>query len=341
VEPQNPSDPFTTVKLPVLSVAVPTYRAEVPLFAALPAQLRQADLAMLGNLHRRIGDEDAPVTGTDPAARRAWARAVYSDLNIRQDGIADAHSRGHVSGLQAGTDLLASGNWRAGLYLGFLDGSADVSGNARGTFGRVGSNELRSRYLGAYATWKDAGGLYADAVVQGGSHRYTVRPDGNASVDGKGDSFTASIETGKSFALSERWTVEPQAQLIYQRAHFDAVAIGGAIVRQDTDAGWIGRLGVRIKGDFATGAGRLQPYARVNLYRAGAGADVAEFVGPAGSTRFAGAGGYSAAEVAGGFTLALTPAASLYGELGRVFAIGGDARLESSVQGSVGVKLRW
>jgi hypothetical protein len=79
----------------------------------------------------------------------------------------------------------------------------------------------------------------------------------------------------------------------------------------------------------------------VNLYRAGAGADVAEFVGPAGSTRFAGAGGYSAAEVAGGFTLALTPAASLYGELGRVFAIGGDARLESSVQGSVGVKLRW
>lgn len=341
VEPQNPSDPFTTVKLPVLSVAVPTYRAEVPLFAALPAQLRQADLAMLGNLHRRIGDEDAPVTGTDPAARRAWARAVYSDLNIRQDGIADAHSRGHVSGLQAGTDLLASGNWRAGLYLGFLDGSADVSGNARGTFGRVGSNELRSRYLGAYATWKDAGGLYADAVVQGGSHRYTVRPDGNASVDGKGDSFTASIETGKSFALSDRWTVEPQAQLIYQRAHFDAVAIGGAIVRQDTDAGWIGRLGVRIKGDFATGAGRLQPYARVNLYRAGAGADVAEFVGPAGSTRFAGAGGYSAAEVAGGFTLALTPAASLYGELGRVFAIGGDARLESSVQGSVGVKLRW
>jgi outer membrane autotransporter protein len=340
-EPQNPPDPFTTVKLPVLPILVPTYRAEVPLFAALPAQLRQADLAMLGNLHRRIGDQDAAMAGSDPAPRRAWARAVYSDLNIRQDGIADAHSRGHVSGLQAGTDLLASGNWRAGLYLGFLDGSADVSGNARGTFGRVGSNDLRSRYLGAYATWMDASGLYADAVIQGGSHRYTVRPDGNPSAAGKGDSFTASIETGKSFALSERWTVEPQAQLIYQRAHFDAVSIAGAVVRQDSDAGWIARLGVRIKGDFATGAGRLQPYARVNLYRAGAGADVAEFVGPAGSTRFASASGYSAAEVAGGFTLALTPAASLYGELGRVFAIGGDARVKSSVQGSVGVTLRW
>ncbi|MDR6537243.1 autotransporter outer membrane beta-barrel domain-containing protein [Variovorax soli] len=341
-DPGIPSDPFTTVKLPLmLPIALPTYRAEVPLFAALPAQLRQGDLAMLGNLHRRIGDEDAPVQGSDPAPRRAWARAIYSDLNIRQDGIAQAQSRGHVSGLQAGTDLLASGNWRAGLYLGFLDGSADVNGNARGTFGRVGANDLRSRYLGAYATWMDNSGLYADAIIQGGSHRYTVRPDGNPSAAGKGDSFTASIETGQAFALTERWTVEPQAQLIYQRAHFDAVPLAGAMVRQDADAGWIGRLGVRLKGDFATGAGRLQPYARVNLYRAGAGADIAEFVGPAGSTRFASASGYSAAEVAGGFTLALTQAASLYGELGRVFALGGDARVKSSVQGSAGVKLRW
>ncbi|VTU25078.1 Outer membrane protein IcsA autotransporter precursor [Variovorax sp. PBL-H6] len=339
--PAGPSDPLITVKLPLVLAEVPTYRAEVPLFAALPAQLRQADVAMLGNLHRRIGDEDAAAAGSDPAPRRSWARAVYGDLNIRQDGIAAAQSRGHVSGLQAGTDLLATGNWRAGVYAGFLDGGADVSGNARGTFGRVGSNDLRSRYLGAYATWMDGSGLYADAVVQGGSHRYTVRPDGNASVAGKGDSFTASIETGKAFALTERWTLEPQAQLIYQRAHFDAVPIAGAIVRQDADAGWIGRLGVRIKGDFATGAGRLQPYARLNLYRANAGADVAEFVGPAGSTRFATASGYSAAELAGGFTLALTPAASLYGELGRVFAVGGDARNKSPVQGSVGVKLRW
>ncbi|OUM03238.1 autotransporter outer membrane beta-barrel domain-containing protein [Variovorax sp. JS1663] len=341
-DPATPvgTDPLTTVKLPPL-VQLPTYRAEVPLFAALPAQQRQADLAMLGNLHRRIGDEDGPVSGGDSAPRRAWARAVYSDLDIRQDGVADAASRGHVSGLQAGTDLLASGNWRAGLYVGFLDGGADVSGNARGTVGRVGSTDLRSRYLGAYATWMDGSGLYADAVIQGGSHRYTVRPDGNFSASGKGDSFTASIETGKSFAISERWTVEPQAQLIYQRARFDATPISGAIVRQDTHGGWIGRLGARVKGDFATAAGRLQPYARVNLYRASGGADFAEFTGPAGSTRVASGNGYSAAEVAGGFTLALTPAASLYGELGRVFAMGGDARVKSSVQGSVGVKLRW
>jgi outer membrane autotransporter protein len=331
----------TTVKLALPLVSVPTYRAEVPLFAALPAQLRQADLGMLGNLHRRIGDEAAAAAGGVDATRRAWARAVYSDLDIRQAGVASAHSRGQVSGLQAGTDLLAGANWRAGLYVGFLDGGADVRGNARGTLGRVGSTDLQSRYLGGYATWMAASGLYADAVLQAGRHRATVRPDGNPNASGKAESLTASIETGQSFALSESWRIEPQAQLIYQRARFDDVLIGGATVRQHADGGWIGRLGVRLKGDLATGAGRLQPYVRANLYRASGGTDVAEFIGPAATTRIASAAGYSSGEVAGGFTLAVTPATSVYGEVGRLFAIGGEARVKSSLQGSVGVKLRW
>ncbi|WP_286623424.1 autotransporter family protein [Variovorax fucosicus] len=346
--PTTPATPTPTADTPATptlpQLSVPTYRAEVPLFAALPAQLRQADLGMLGNLNRRIGDEAATAPGDaadTSALRRAWARAVYSGLDIRQAGVARAQSRGHVSGLQAGTDLLASGNWRAGVYVGTLDGSADVSGNARGITAKVGHNELQSRYLGGYATWMDASGLYADAVVQAGSHRYGVRPDSNPGASGKARSLTASIEVGQSFALAEGWRIEPQAQLIHQRTRFDDVQITGATVRQDADGGWIGRLGVRIKGDIATGAGRLQPYARANLYRTGRGADVAEFIGPAASTRIASASGYTSAELAGGFTLAVTPAASVYGEVGRLFSTGGDARVKSSVQGAVGLKVRW
>ena len=349
--PTTPTTPTPTVDTPAAPtlppVSVPTYRAEVPLFAALPAQLRQADLGMLGNLHRRIGDEAAAVPGVANDAgdtgtlRRAWARAVYSDLDIRQAGVARAQSRGHVSGVQAGTDLLASGNWRVGLYVGSLDGGADVSGNARGITAKVGHNELQSRYLGGYATWMDASGLYADAVVQAGSHRYGVRPDSNPAASGKARSVTTSIEVGQSFALAEGWRIEPQAQLIHQRTRFDDMQIRGANVRQDNDGGWIGRLGVRIKGDITTAAGRLAPYARANLYRTGGGADVAEFIGPAASTRIASASGYTSAELAGGFTLAVTRATSVYGEVGRLFSTGGDARVKSSVQGSVGLKVRW
>ncbi|MDM0022557.1 autotransporter outer membrane beta-barrel domain-containing protein [Variovorax saccharolyticus] len=330
---------------PLPPVSVPTYRAEVPLFAALPAQLRQADLAMLGNLHRRVGDELSPAAGAaagDPGGgRQAWARAIYSDLDIRQAGVAAAHSQGHVSGVQAGTDLLASGNWRAGIFVGSLDGNADVAGNARGLIAAVGSNDLQSRYFGGYATWLGSDGLYADAVLQGGRHRYTVQPNGNLNIDGKSNSLTASIETGKSFALAEGWTIEPQAQLIRQSNSFDNVLIGGALVTQDANGGWIGRLGVRVKGEVATAAGRLQPYARFNVYRASSGTDVATFIGPAASTPIASAAGYTSTELAGGMTLALTPAVTLYGEVGQLYNAGGDAKVKSSVQGSIGMRLSW
>ncbi|MEJ8859955.1 autotransporter-associated beta strand repeat-containing protein [Variovorax robiniae] len=335
---------------PVAPVQVPTYRVEVPLLAALPAQLRQADLAMLGNLHRRIGDEapsapSASLQDNQAAApggtRRAWGRVVYADMDIQQPGVAQVRSDGHVAGLQAGTDLWASGNWRAGVYVGYLDGSADVSGNARGIVARVGYNELQSRYLGAYATWMDASGLYVDSVLQGGSQRFTIRPDINLGVGGKASSVAASVEVGMPFALNARWSLEPQAQIAFQRSSVDDMVLSGAQVRQDVASGWIGRLGLRIKGNFATAAGRLEPYARVNLYRASFGDSVATFIGPAGALAISSGGGYSAAEAAAGATLALNPATSLYGEIGHLWSIGGDATLKSAVQASLGIKVRW
>ncbi len=145
-------------------VQVPTDRAEVPPLAALPAQFRQADLAMLGNLHRRMGDA-APVA-CGASRRLAWARLVYANLGIEQPGIARARTDGSVSGLQAGTDLLVKDAWRAGVYVGYLDGKADVSGNARGITANVGRNDLRSPFLGAYVTWMGASGWYDKLPVE-------------------------------------------------------------------------------------------------------------------------------------------------------------------------------
>jgi outer membrane autotransporter protein len=315
------------------------------LVAALPAQLRQGDMAMLGNLHRRVGDDDAtrPSTGTDAASldRRAWGRIVYTDLDIRQDGTVNPQSSGHLNGLQAGIDLWSDRAWRAGLYVGYLEGGADVTGNARGVFGRVGYNDLQSRYLGGYATWTDALGRYADAVLQAGDHRYGVHPDLNANVSGNASSWTASVEVGQPFRLAEGWTIEPQAQLAYQKSSVDDLLLSGALVQQQTDAGWIGRLGVRVKGDMMTGMRRLQPYGRANLYYAGSGTDVARFISPAAITDIATRTGFTSAEVAAGLTLTLNASTSLYAEVGHVFDVSGQARVRSSVQGSVGGRIRW
>ena len=288
---------------------------------------------MMGNLHRRVGD-------TGPA-RGAWARVIYTDLDIQQGGGAGPSSQGHVSGLQAGSDLMATDNWHAGVYVGSLDGSADVSGNLRGAFGRAGNNDLRSNYLGAYATWMDTTGWYADAVLQAGDHRYDVRSDADLPTSGKARSYSASLEAGKSFALTDAWSIEPQAQLMYLSTRFDDVRTFTARVHQDAEGAWIGRLGLRIKGDLFTAAGRLQPYARVNVYRAGSGTDVVTFTSVANASRVSTASGYTSTEVAGGFSLALSTVTMIYGEVGKLFSNGGDARVKSSVQGSLGVRVSW
>lgn len=341
VTPGNPGTPVTPGAPVTPPATVPTYRTEVPLFAALPQQLRQADLAMLGNLHQRIGDE--PVAGA-PAAngpRNAWGRVISSDIDVRQQGTVSPASKGRVDGFQVGTDLFADAHWHAGIYVGQLDGDVRTSGFANGVWGGVGSNDLRARYLGLYATWTNGSGFYADAVLQAGDHRYTLRPQGNPSVTGKGDSLLASIELGQSFALGQGWTIEPQLQLIHQRVDLDDVVISGARVQQDADSGWIARAGVRVKGETSTALGALQPYGRVNLYRASSGTDIARFIGPAATTDIATRTGGSWGEVAGGATLALNTTWSVYGEIGRLFALGGDARVKSGVQGSVGLKARW
>ena len=328
-----------------IAVQVPTYRAEVPLLSALPSQLRQMDLAMIGNLHQRIGDDD--VKGSGPAStgteRRAWGRVIATDIDIRQQGTVSPHSNGNVKGFQAGTDLLATSNWRAGVYVGQLDGSAKVSGFARGVANLgVGSNDLRSQYLGAYGTWTADSGLYADAVLQAGRHRYTVEPLSTARSAGKGDSLMASIEVGQAFALgASGWKIEPQLQLIHQHMGLNDTAIAGAGVRQDSDDGWIARIGVRLKGEIATGLGTLQPYGRFNVYKASSGTDVVRFIGAAATTDITSRTGSTVSELAGGLTLALNQTTSVYGEVGKLWASGGDAKVKSALQGSLGLRIKW
>lgn len=326
----------------------PRYRAEVPLFAALPAQLRQSDTTMLSNLHRRIGDDDVRVPSASGGSgaggdRRAWGRLIGADLDLRQEGTVSPASSGHLEGLQVGTDLFAlpAANWRAGIYVGQMDSDARVSGLARDGWGRVGTADLRSQYLGAYATYATPSGFYADAVLQVARHKYTLSPDGNASVAGKGDGLQASIEVGQSFGLGGGWFIEPQLQLVHERVDLDDVDLAGTRVRNDADSGWLARAGVRIKGELSTGLGSLQPYARVNVYRASSGQDQVLFSTAAGSATVSSAAGYTSAELAGGFTWSLSPTVSVYGELGRVFDLSGDARVKSSIEGSGGLRVRW
>ncbi len=313
----------------------PAYRVEVPLFAALPEQLRLGNAAMVGNLHQRVGD------GTGPE-RQTWARVISAQRTLNQSGDASPRSQGRLNGLQAGIDLWAQPGWRAGLYVGQLEGDMKLRGFASGVADQaVGRNGLRSQYLGAYATHHHASGFYVDAVLQAGRHRYSVSPLTASAARGRGDSLLASVEVGRGYALSGGWVLEPQLQLMHQRIDLDAVQISGAEVQQDAHGGWALRAGLRLKGEVATGAGVLQPYGRLNLYHGSRGQDVARFTGPAGFADVAtGTGGLST-ELAAGATLALSRETQLYGELGALWASGGPARHRGGLNAGLGVRVRW
>ncbi|MDM0045992.1 autotransporter outer membrane beta-barrel domain-containing protein [Variovorax dokdonensis] len=321
------------------AVVVPTYRAEAPLFAALPQQLRETGLSMVGNLHQRVGDE----TGTAPRQRQAWGRVISMERDMAQAGTLDAHSEGRLDGFQAGTDLWADAQWRAGVYVGQLDGDMDVNGFARGVRNlAVGSNDLRAQYLGAYATWTSASGIYVDGVLQGGRLRYDVDSISSSVGDGKGSSMLASLEMGRAFALMPGWSLEPQIQLVHQRIDLDDVAIGGALVQQDVDSNWLMRLGMRVKGEISTGAGVLQPYARLNVYRSSGGTDVVRFVGPAAATNLYSSTGGLSTELAVGGTWQLSPALSVYGEVGQMWGSGGSsAEIDGGLNAAIGLKVSW
>ncbi|MET3497326.1 autotransporter outer membrane beta-barrel domain-containing protein [Variovorax boronicumulans] len=324
---------------------VPTYRAEVPLYAALPEQLRQSGLAMLGNMHQRTGDDFGASANTAMPAqgyRQAWGRIISTDRTISQGGTVSPTSKGRLTGFQAGTDLWADPNFRVGVYVGQLDGDIRVNGFASGLANSaVGTNDLKSQYLGVYSTWKNNSGLYIDGVLQAGRQRYTASPALGVSSGGKGSSLLASVEVGQSFPIAERWTIEPQLQLVHQRVSLDDTGIAGARVQQDSHNGLLVRAGVRVKGQIDTGAGLLQPYVRANVYRGSKGTDVTRFIGPAGLTDIATRTGGTSTELAAGATLQVADNVSVYGELGKLWGSSGDARVKSGVNASVGVKLRW
>ena len=110
-------------------------------------------------------------------------------------------------------------------------------------------------------------------------------------------------------------------------------------IRSDND--WLLRLGARIKGRFPTSFGVFQPSVRVNLFHAGRATDVASFMTSSTTTAIPARGGYTSTELAVGGTLKLNPMTSVYAELNKLWANGGDTRVRTGVQAILGVKRSW
>ena len=246
---------------------LPNFRVEVPLYAALPAFANRFGLSMLGTYRDRYGSSPL-LSGCEGDVRSTlcreqtfqWGR-VFGKTghvgfggstpqarleNFRKDGPSYDFDLG---GLQAGMDISRKDNPNGskdafGLYIGAGRATGDVKTIYAGPVGSVSMNGFS---VGGYWTHQTAQGWYLDTVVQG-THFTSINADSalGQNLDTNGWGFIASIEGGVPVVFDAGWTVEPQAQMIYQRTSLDRGSdMFGRVYFDETDT-FYGRLGARV-----------------------------------------------------------------------------------------------
>lgn len=317
------------------------YRPETMLYSGLASVVRQGDISLLGNMHQRMGDEVKPGIDED---NRAWARMIGYSGKTKLDDAAGTQTSSHTMGIQVGVDMYANESWKTGMYTSILDIDSNVKGTKTGSDGKGGNIDDNAFYVGGYATWFSGDGMYVDNVLQYGNHKSRLAATGNnGSYTVRGNTLTASTEVGKSFRLgASAWSLEPQAQLIYQHSDFDNGRLDGVTqtkVKMDTADSFTARLGVRLVADYDTNHGKFQPYGRVNVWQGLGSKDKTHFSNAVATTTLESSQQYSSTEVAAGLSWSIDRNLQVYGELGTQFSNGGSkSQVEAPVNASIGFK---
>ncbi|MFJ4384717.1 autotransporter outer membrane beta-barrel domain-containing protein [Pseudomonas sp. NPDC089408] len=269
---------------PVQGKSLPLYRPEVPVYAAAPRGAAIIARQALGTFHQRHGDQQLlQGEGGLPAS---WGQAYGGALRQQWSGTVSPSLDGDLYGFKVGQDLYAEvgdNGYRqhVGFYVSHSRLDADVKGFALAVQNRsVGDLKLDGDSVGTYWTLVGPQGAYLDAVLQYTSLDGRARSDRGDKLNIDGHAWTASLESGYLIALSERWTLEPQAQLIAQKVSLDSASDSVSHVSYDAQVELTGRLGVRLEGAFKGSSNRLlQPYAQVNLWHGDGGRDTLTFDG--------------------------------------------------------------
>lgn len=269
---------------PVQGEGLPLYRPEVAVYAAAPRGAAIIARQALGTFHQRQGDQQ--LLQGDGALPASWGQAYGGALRQQWSGTVSPSLDGDLYGFKVGQDLYAkvgdSGyRQHIGIYVSHSRLDADVKGFALALENRsVGDLELDGDSVGAYWTLVGPQGGYLDAVLQYTNLDGRARSDRGDKLNIDGHAWTASLESGYPIALSERWVLEPQAQVIAQKVSLDSASDSVSHISHDAQVELTGRLGVRLEGAFKGSSDHLlQPYAQVNLWHGDGGRDTLTFDG--------------------------------------------------------------
>jgi outer membrane autotransporter protein len=274
-------EPPTPGATPEIADIVPLYRPEVATYVATAPVAHQLASATLGSFHDRRGEQGLLRRGGMLPA--TWARIFAEDSKVKWRGDVAPSLDGDLSGFQIGQDFVGFGDADGTqLRLGAFVGRASTDGNIRGrALGwndlAVGQIDIKSTSLAGYATLVGSSGWYVDTVVMHSWFDGVSAASSGLGVDINGRGWAASIETGYPVALSSRWTLEPQAQIVWQRLSFDDSSDIFSPIDFARGKSWTGRLGLRLQGEFGRDAAHFQPYLHASLWHGLSGSQTTYF----------------------------------------------------------------
>ncbi|RUZ16125.1 autotransporter outer membrane beta-barrel domain-containing protein, partial [Mesorhizobium sp. M7A.F.Ca.CA.001.09.1.1] len=314
------------------------YRIEVPVYSALPPVAEHLAMTTLGTFHERRGEQSL-LSNTELSP--VWGRIFGQDSKMAYSGTVSPSFDGTLFGLQAGFDLFgretASGQTdRAGLFVAYASMNGDVRGQALGRDNlSVGSMDINGTSIGGYWTRIGQGGWYLDGVLMTTFFGGNATSSRDIGIDVGGTGVTASLEGDYPIALAQGWTLEPQAQLVWQQLSLDDASDRFASVSFDTDGSVTGRLGARLQGETTINGMALQPYLKANIWHDFGGTSHVNFD----TTDISTEGRSTSFEFGGGVIAKVTDKVSIFATGDYTTNLGGDKR--RILEGNLGFSVKW
>ncbi|RUZ74353.1 autotransporter outer membrane beta-barrel domain-containing protein [Mesorhizobium sp. M7A.F.Ca.US.006.01.1.1] len=338
--PPPPVVPTETPDLPTPAAGeeILLYRIEVPVYSALPPVAEHLAMTTLGTFHERRGEQSL-LSNTELSP--VWGRIFGQDSKMAYSGTVSPSFDGTLFGLQAGFDLFgretASGQTdRAGLFVAYASMNGDVRGQALGWNDlSVGSMDINGTSVGGYWTRIGQGGWYLDGVLMATFFGGSATSSRDIGIDVGGTGVTASLEGGYPIALGQGWTLEPQAQLVWQQLSLDDASDRFASVSFDTDGSVTGRLGARLQGETTINGMALQPYLKANIWHDFGGTSHVNFD----TTDISTEGRSTSFEFGGGVIAKVTDKVSIFATGDYTTNLGGDKR--RILEGNLGFSVKW
>ncbi|WP_165870252.1 autotransporter outer membrane beta-barrel domain-containing protein [Cricetibacter osteomyelitidis] len=230
----------------------PNVEPRTPGYIVIPHINIEQGYAIVGTLHQRQGDKSARETKT-------WGRTLGGHLDIKGRNRFNADTSSF--GFQLGQTVQLNNNESAtsvlGTYMAHHKTASKFTAlqDNKQRLEKTGTGKSQAWSLGLTYTRYSQQGNYLDLVGQvsllRNEYRVTDRSlQGNSESKQKGFSTLFSAEFGQAYQFDSTtqygWSIEPQAQLIYQILKLDDFHDGIRKIDQDMHHGLRARLGLRL-----------------------------------------------------------------------------------------------